>query len=260
MTGIITRRRFGAQLGGGLLGAGMIAMGGQQAWAASGGHHSFLVFSDPLPGQDSDYARWQQAGHVARMASVPGVVGVQRFVPEPIELRHAARKTPGDLTIYTIRSGRFDAASQEIARRGAMGQVWPSADCAAVQTYTYRSLRATTPGVGGEPQGAAPGTARHYTVLAFGDAIAGQEAVYDDWYDHVHQPELMAKPGVVGGTRDVLAEVQPGPGADRPRYLFTLDLLTSDLAATFHGILDGAGAPSPALDRTRGFGFTYRPV
>lgn len=259
MSDTITRRDFGALLGAGV-GAGMIACGASRAWAASAptGHHSLLVFSDPLPGQEEAYAQWHKAHSAGRMHAIPGIVAAQDCVPVALELRHTARKTPAHLTIYTIRSARFEAAARAISRPAS--QVWPPASCASVQTYAYRSYRPTTPGVGGEPQGAAPGKQERSIILAFGDAVKGQEAAYDTWYDQVHQPELMAKAGVVSGTRDILADIQPGPPADRPRYLFTMELLTSDLAATFRGILDGAGAPSPALDRTRGFGFTYRPV
>ncbi|WP_206244150.1 hypothetical protein [Novosphingobium terrae] len=259
MKATITRRDFTTLVG---MGAGMIACGATRAWAApsSPGHHSLLIFSDPLPGQEEAYAQWQRAAAARTMLSIPGVLAAHHFVPGPLELRHTARKTPAHLTIYTIQSAGFDMAAREIARRGALGQVWPPESSASVQTFAYRSYRPTTPGVGGEPQGAAPGTKERTIILAFGDAVAGQEAAYDDWYDHVHQPELMGKAGVLSGTRDILADIQPGPPADRPRYLFTMELLTSDLAATFRGILNGAGAPSPALDRTRGFGFTYRPA
>jgi hypothetical protein len=261
MSDTITRRGFSAWLGAGV-GAGMIACTAPRSWAASAatGHHSLLVFSDPLPGQEEAFAQWHKAEPVTRMRAIPGIVAAQSYVPGALELRHTARKTPAHLTIYTIQSARFAAAARALAQHSTAGQLWPPESCASVQTFAYRSYRPTTPGVGGEPQGAAPGRKERSIILAFGDAVAGQEAAYDTWYDQVHQPELMAKAGVVSGTRDILADIQPGPPADRPRYLFTMELLTSDLAATFHGILDGAGAPSPALDRTRGFGFTYRPV
>jgi hypothetical protein len=257
MSETITRRSFGT-----LFGAGVIACSAPRAWAAPAttAHHSLLVFSDPLPGQEEAYGQWHKANTSKPLLSIPGIVAAHHFVPGALELRHTARKTPAHLAIYTIQSTRFETAAQEITRRGAMGQVWPPESCASVQTYAYRSYRPATPGVGSEPQGAAPGKKERSIILAFGDAVAGQEAAFDDWYDHVHQPELMGKAGVVSGARDILADIQPGPPADRPRYLFTMELLTSDLAATFKGILSGAGAPSPALDRTRGFGFTYRPV
>ena len=48
-----------------------------------------------------------------------------------------------------------------------------------------------------------------------------------------------------------------GPPAALPKYVVLLRITTRDLAATFNAILHG-GPPSPAIDRARSFGYTYR--
>jgi hypothetical protein len=135
MSDMITRRGFSAWLGAGV-GAGMIACAAPRSWAASAltGHHSLLVFSDPLPGQEEAFAQWHKTPPVTRMRAIPGIVAAQSYLPGALELRHTARKTPAHLTIYTIQSARFAAAAHALAQPGASGQFWPPESCASVQT------------------------------------------------------------------------------------------------------------------------------
>lgn len=216
-----------------------------------------LVLSDPVPGNDKAYSQWFAEPHLRDMASVPGVVTVQHFVDARLELRHAPMKTPHDLVLYTIVTDRLDAVKDAIARRAESGRAWPGPALASVRTYTYRAFRPPMQGAGGEPADTHGDEKKTYLVVAFGDALAGQDDAFNSWYDTVHEPELVSNPGVVSGQRAVLSEVQLGPPGGQSHYLMMQTIVTRDLPAVFHGILQG-GPPSPAMDRTRGFGFTYR--
>lgn len=129
---------------------------------------------------------------------------------------------------------------------------------ASVETVTYRAVQPLMEGVGGEPADARGGDAASYLVLAFLDAVADQDKAFNTWYDTVHEPELLANPGVVSGRRAVLSEVQMGPSNIQSRYLM-MTLVTRDLPAVFRKILTG-GPPSPALDRTCGYSCNYKAV
>ncbi len=255
----ISRRMFASLAGGA---GAALAFSGGPALAAAGAaepHTYLLVFSDPVAGGQDGYDAWFKGDHVRQMQAIDGVLAARRLVPVTVELRHSPIKPPHDLVFYTIANDRFDAARDAIGKQAEAGGAWPPAAVATVRTYTYRAYRPPMKGVGGEPAGAKPGAAAEYETLAFGDAVAGREHEYDDWYDTVHEPELMSRPGVVGGRRAVLNDVQIGPPIDRRHYLFVLDMVTTDLPAVFHEIVAG-GPPSPTMDRTHSFGFTYQAV
>jgi hypothetical protein len=72
-----------------------------------------------------------------------------------------------------------------------------------------------------------------------------QEAAYNEWYDGIHVPDIVALPGFVGATRYKVSATQMGPAADGPRYVAIYEIDADDLGATLAGI--GAGAASGAV-------------
>lgn len=233
------------------------------AWAASPppGQQTYLVlaFTNPLAGQEEAYARWFSEPHVHDMTSLPGVVAAQHYADAGLELRRAPVKTPHDLVLYTIVTDRPDELRSAITRQADAGGAWPGPTLASVRTVTYRATQPRMDGVGGEPADARAGEAAAYLVLAFLDAVAGQDEAFNTWYDTVHEPELLSNPGVASGQRATFSEVQMGPSDIQSRYLMMMTLVTRDLPAVFREIVAG-GPPSPALDRTRGYGYNYRAV
>lgn len=218
-----------------------------------------MVFSDPLPGQEDAYEQWFAKQQVPALLSVPGVTSAQHFTDAKLELRHTARKTPQDLMIYTIVTKDPAKVTSAIAHRSNPGKSWPAASVASVQAVVYRAFRPEMKGAGGEPAGAKAGPSQTYLVVAYGDALAGKDDAFNIWYDTVHEPEMLANKGVVLGQRAVLGDQQVAPVTDPRRYLMLMTIATSDLPNVFRGILAG-GPPSPALDRTRGYGYTFRAV
>ena len=258
-----TRRSLAAAIALGLL--ALLVPGGQATAlaaevSAAPKTYLFLVFSEPLPGDEAAYARWfAERRHLARAAKALGAMDAQHYVPGP-ELRHTPIKTPHDLVLYTLATDQPQAAADMVARLAAAGDAWPGPDIATVTTATYSALGSPLKGVGGEPAGAKPGAAARYAVLAFHSVATGQDDSFNSWYDTVHLPELLANPGVVSGQRGVRSPVQFGPAAEpSPRYLMLLRIATSDVPAVFGGILKG-GPPSPAIDRVHSYGFTYQAV
>ena len=220
----------------------------------------FLVFTDPVAGQEEAYARWFNEPHLHEMSQLPSVVAAQRYTDSGVELRRAPTKTPRDLVLYTIETDSPDDLKGIIAHRTDAGKTWPGPAIASLKTATYRAIQRQLTGVGGEPANAVSGDPATFLVLAFLDAVPGQDDAFTTWYDTIHEPELLANRGVASGQRAVLSEVQMGPADIQSRYLMQLTLVTRDLPAVFRGMLASGGPPSPALDRTRGFGYTYRAI
>lgn len=191
------------------------------------------------------------------MSRLPGVVAAQHYVDAGLELRRTSVKTPHDLVVYTIMTDQLGDLRDAIARQADRGGAWPGPTLASVRTVTYQATQPQMTGAGGEPADARDGDAETYLVLAFLDAVAGQDEAFDTWYETVHEPELLANPGVVSGRRAMLSDVQIAPSDIHSRYMMMMTLVTRDLPAVFRKVLTG-GPPSPALDRTRGYGFNYK--
>ena len=257
-TGSTTRRRLIAVAGAIACAAPLLAAP-MPVLAAGAQTYLFLVFSDPVAGREADYDRWFAGRHLDRMAAVPGVMSLQHLVDARLELRHGAVKTPHDLVIYTVVTGRPEAFAQAIARLKATGDAWPGPEVATVSTATYRAFGPPIAGVGGEPAGAKLGATASYDVLALHNVVEGQDAAFNDWYDKIHLPELLADPGLASGQRGMQSPVQFGPSDNAPRYVVVLRIVTRDLPAVFTGMLHG-GPPSPAIDRAHSYGFTYKAV
>lgn len=96
-----------------------------------------------------------------------------------------------------------------------------------------------------------------YSLLVFTNAVAGQEAEFNEWYDRVHVPDLLAVPGVVAARRfEVSAEralpLPDGNSALSWRFLAIFELDTNDPVSVLADLKSRAGTDrmfmSPAMD------------
>ena len=105
--------------------------------------------------------------------------------------------------------------------------------------------------------------AETYYLLVFNQPVAGQEAEYNDWYDHQHAPDVVSVPGFVSARRYVLAEDQLRPPTlIKPRYVVIYKIVTTDLTAVYaevgRRIRSGETRMSRTLDMSSGKNYTYR--
>lgn len=81
--------------------------------------------------------------------------------------------------------------------------------------------------------------------LVFSKPVAGREAEFDEWYNNVHLPEILAVPGVVSAQRFNLmdAEITRAPELPQPthRYLAIYEM-EGDVDATMKIIADGVAS------------------
>jgi len=90
-----------------------------------------------------------------------------------------------------------------------------------------------------------------YTFVVLTNAVEGQEAEFNDWYDNRHLPEVLAVDGFVAAQRFRLTEMDPGQEFAH-RYLALYEVETDDLAKTNQALTEAAGKGdmliSPALN------------
>ena len=86
-----------------------------------------------------------------------------------------------------------------------------------------------------------------YVIQFLSAAHAGQDAPFNEWYDNVHKPDVLAVPGFLACRRHRIVE----SGSDRPRYMAAYDVECDDPNALLANLLETASKSmvvSPALD------------
>jgi hypothetical protein len=125
----------------------------------------------------------------------------------------------------------------------------PSGDAAAM-TVTLRAL--------GKEQAVSDDRSikndsfKSYQMLVFTNPTDGQEATYNDWYDHQHVPDVLRVPGFVNGQRFIMTDANQAKELQLPRYLARFTLRSESLKATNEDITargrDGRTRSSESFD------------
>jgi len=94
--------------------------------------HSFVVFSDPMPGRETEYNDWYDTQHMPDVLKVPGFIAAQRF--------RLQGDGPGGcryMAIYEIESDDIAAAMQELTSRAGTAAMPTSdaLDVSRIQTF-----------------------------------------------------------------------------------------------------------------------------
>jgi hypothetical protein len=222
----------------------------------------FIVFSNPTSGHEDAYNKWYDEQHAPDVVAVPGFVTAQRFVKNELPLyRMVDLQVPKYLIIYKIVTDDVEAVFAEVNRRLKTGEtvISPVFDTKTSVSYVYRPFRPEIKGVGGEPQGAAPGPKQTYIQIVFTAMTEGMEREFNLFYDNHHAPELAAISGFVSAQRMILA--RPSNGLiQATKYLALFRVETSDLAAVKQ-VASGPGfTSSPAFDTKATRGYTFRAI
>jgi hypothetical protein len=103
----------------------------------------------------------------------------------------------------------------------------------------------------------------HGILLVLSEPVsAADDAAYNDWYDHVHLPEVLALPGFVSARRYRMSEVQlPSQGGLESvsrrfpsRYVATYEVAGPDPAVATKALTEASSgltvSPAMAYDRT----------
>ena len=231
------------------------------ACSAAAETYYFLVFSNPVSGHEDEYNKWYNEQHAADVVAVPGFVTAQRFVKTDLPLyRMVDLQVPKYLIIYKIVTDNVSAVFDEVSRRLKTGEtvISPTFDSKTSVSYVYRTFRPEIKGVGGEPEGAKPGTKQTYYQVVFTAMVDGKEDEFNDFYDKHHAPELAAIPGFVSAQRMILARPSSG-SIPATKYLAVFRVETADLAAVKQAATR-PGTTSPAFDGKATRGYTFRAI
>jgi hypothetical protein len=103
-----------------------------------------------------------------------------------------------------------------------------------------------------------------YCLLVFSNPVAGQEDVYNKWYDAQHAPDVVAVPGFVTAQRFVLSDTQLRVSKPLPKYLVVYKIVTNRLPSVYAEVnrrLEmGITAMSPSFDKSTSINFTYKAI
>jgi hypothetical protein len=246
--------------------AGTALMGSATAYAkdaagrAVSKQYFFLVFSNPVEGQEAEYNRWYNNDHGPDVLAIPGFVSGRRFVLADLQLRAVPRKMPRYLILYRIVTADPAGVRAEIERRAKTGLTRMSPTITDVKMYTYLAFRPPHTGATHVADDSLDMPA--YEQVVFGDAVTGMDNAFNHWYDTVHEPELLSVPGFARAQRGIISPFQFAPTDERERqskYLALFEIRSRNLAQTFQGI-GHMSEPIPAFDRSRTFGYTYMAI
>jgi hypothetical protein len=223
-----------------------------------------FVFSNPVQGKEAQFNKWYDEEDAPAVTAVPGFISAQRFELAEQQLRAGSPPLPKYLVLYKIVTTDLKAVYAEVTRRASSGETGMSdaLDMKSLLNRTYCVIQPELSGNAALAGKAAAGAKQVYYQFVFGEAKAGQEDIFNDWYDKHHAPDVLAVPGFVWGQRMKLNDVQMMPNVTAQTYLMMFRIETGDLAATFADF--GALAPkmtmSPSFDGDHTFGYTYKVI
>ena len=239
-----------------------LLFGSAAAHAGTSETYYFFVFSNPVAGHEDEYNKWYDQQHAPDVVAIPGFVSAQRFVKNELPLyRMVDLQVPKYLVIYKIVTDDVEAVFREVNKRLQTGETVMSSafDRTTSVSYVYRPFRPEIKGVGGEPEGAKPGSKNLYIQVVFTAMVEGKEREFNQFYDDHHAPELAAIPGFVSAQRMILA--RPSNASIRgTKYLALFRVETSDLAAVKEIASSPRFTSSPAFDTRDTRGYIFRAI
>ena len=103
-----------------------------------------------------------------------------------------------------------------------------------------------------------------YVFLVFSDPANGQDAQYNDWYDHTHLRDVLKIPGFVAAERFKLQPSRSGEPAPPWSYAAFYEIETDDLPGAMEELRIRIGTSamlmSPAFDLSTTKGFIAVPI
>jgi len=224
-----------------------------------------LIFAAPKPGAQPGFDAWF-AKHPGEFVQVPGMRSAQAFA-----LHGAGTMSdglPGYLAMYDVAHSAMAGMDGEVGKRIKAGKISTSTaeDPKSVIVLQYRPLgnvmlARDVPGT--SPPAAGSGPLLDYDFAVFTKPVPGQDAVYNNWYNHQHMPDVLRVPGFVSAQRFVEILASPS-GASIPRYLIVFTLRSRDVDATNAEIgrrlREHITILSPAFDMTSGKGTFLQPL
>lgn len=169
--------------------------------------HTTLHLHNVPAGREGDYAAWFDGPHRARLASLRGFGGADRYEVTPEQIMADIPQPWRYLSVYD-----FDLPDPAIDLPALGPLVAEARDAGLVaaddteRLYSYRLF--------GDWKGS-PNWRRDQPLsgvsIILGNYVAGRHDEYQTWYENVHSVEVTNVPGHVAMKRGVLSDVQVEP-------------------------------------------------
>ena len=104
--------------------------------------HTFIVFTNPVEGKESEYNDWYNRQHVPDVLNVPGFVSCQRFRLADAQMSRDGNRVHKYLAVYEIETDDLAATLKELRARGGTAEIVPSdaIDLKNVATYVFTPI------------------------------------------------------------------------------------------------------------------------
>ena len=219
----------------------------------------YMVFSNPVAGQEDVYNKWYDTQHAQDVVAIPGFATAQRFVLSDTQLR-VSKPLPKYLIMYKVVTDDLPSVYAEVRRRLDTGMTVldQSYDRSTSVSFTYKVMG---PPIyhKGPVRPSHPGS-QLYDQLVFADPVPGKEDEFNQWYDKIHTPEVVAALGSVSAQRYILSDAPLAKNQTATKYFVMYKIVTDDLASDLaeYRRLAPTMSTSPAFGES--FGYTYKAI
>lgn len=191
---------------------------------------TFMVLSNPVPGQEAEYNDWYSNRHIHDVARARAITAARRYQAEPMSDKAAAKLGYQYLALYEAEANTADevgAGIAGLAERGGM-PMSDALDRGLCAVY-FEEIAA----VGDAP---APSPDRRLMIV-LSNPKDGQEDAFNTWYTEQHIHDVVKVPGVVRARRFRAAPASAGAAAKLGyRYAAVYDLVADDPAKVAQGL------------------------
>jgi len=104
--------------------------------------HTFIVFTNPVEGKESEYNDWYNRQHIPDVLNVPGFVSGQRFRLADAQMSRDDNRTHKYLAVYEIETDDLAGTLKELRARGGTAEIVLSdaIDTKNVATYVFTPI------------------------------------------------------------------------------------------------------------------------
>ena len=88
--------------------------------------YSFIVFTNPVEGKESEYNDWYNRQHIPDVLNIPGFVSGQRFRLADAQMSRDGSRAHKYLAIYEIETDDLAGTLKELRARGGTAEIVPS--------------------------------------------------------------------------------------------------------------------------------------
>ena len=101
--------------------------------------YSFIVFTNPVEGKESEYNDWYNRQHIPDVLNIPGFVSGQRFRLADSQMIRDGSRAHKYLAVYEIETDDLAGTLKELRARGGTAEIVPSdaIDMKNVATYIF---------------------------------------------------------------------------------------------------------------------------